>query len=67
MKVIALPYLHEILKPFVDQIYQDKRTVELDPSQLDRLAFFKFEELRTSTYKHSDHENDRHHDYDYYY
>ena len=36
MKIIAMPYLHGLLKHNVDQMYEDKRVVELDPSQLDR-------------------------------
>ena len=36
MKIIAMPYLHDLLKVHVDQMYEDKRVVELDPSQLER-------------------------------
>uniref|UniRef100_A0A1X7U651 Ras GTPase-activating protein n=2 Tax=Amphimedon queenslandica TaxID=400682 RepID=A0A1X7U651_AMPQE len=34
MKVVALPYLHETLKPVIDTIFNDKKLVELDPDQL---------------------------------
>ena len=36
MKIIAMPYLHDLLKPFIDRIYEDKRQVELDPAQFDK-------------------------------
>ena len=36
MKIIAMPYLHGLLKVPVDQMYEDRRVVELDPTQLDR-------------------------------
>lgn len=36
MKIIAMPYLHDLLRPFIDRIYEDKRIVELDPSQFDK-------------------------------
>ncbi|XP_072034910.1 rasGAP-activating-like protein 1 isoform X2 [Amphiura filiformis] len=37
MKVVGMPYLHETLKPVVDQIYEEKKMVELDPQKMDRL------------------------------
>ena len=37
MKVVGMPYLHETLKPVIDQIYEEKKMVELDPQKMDRL------------------------------
>ena len=31
---MALPYLHETLKPVVDMIFNDRKLIELDPDQL---------------------------------
>ncbi|XP_078680430.1 rasGAP-activating-like protein 1 [Branchiostoma floridae x Branchiostoma belcheri] len=35
LKVVGMPYLHEVLRPVVDQIFEDKKTVELDPCKVD--------------------------------
>ena len=37
MKVVGMPYLHETLKPVIDQIYDEKKLVELDPQKMERL------------------------------
>ncbi|RMC06044.1 hypothetical protein DUI87_17589 [Hirundo rustica rustica] len=35
MKVVGLPYLHEVLKPAVNRIFEEKKYVELDPSKME--------------------------------
>ncbi|NXN42792.1 RASL1 protein, partial [Rhinoptilus africanus] len=35
MKVVGLPYLHQVLKPVVNRIFQEKKYVELDPGKMD--------------------------------
>ncbi|XP_075625733.1 rasGAP-activating-like protein 1 isoform X2 [Balearica regulorum gibbericeps] len=35
MKVVGLPYLHEVLKPVVNRIFEEKKYVELDPGKMD--------------------------------
>ncbi|RLV63345.1 hypothetical protein DV515_00018366, partial [Chloebia gouldiae] len=35
MKVVGLPYLHEVLKPVVNRIFEEKKYVELDPSKME--------------------------------
>ena len=37
VKVAALPYLHETLKPLIDTIFSDKKVVELDEQQAKQL------------------------------
>ncbi|NWU73129.1 RASL1 protein, partial [Pterocles burchelli] len=34
MKVVGLPYLHEVLKPVVNRIFEEKKYVELDPGRM---------------------------------
>ncbi|XP_035196664.1 rasGAP-activating-like protein 1 isoform X2 [Oxyura jamaicensis] len=35
MKVVGLPYLHEVLKPVVNRIFEEKKYVELDPCKME--------------------------------
>ncbi|KFP85143.1 RasGAP-activating-like 1, partial [Acanthisitta chloris] len=35
MKAVGLPYLHEVLKPVVKRIFEEKKYVELDPSKME--------------------------------
>ncbi|NXT02077.1 RASL1 protein, partial [Jacana jacana] len=35
MKVVGLPYLHEVLKPVVNRIFEEKKYVELDPGKIE--------------------------------
>ncbi|NXE44257.1 RASL1 protein, partial [Ptilorrhoa leucosticta] len=35
MKVVGLPYLHEVLKPVVNRIFEEKKYVELDPGKVE--------------------------------
>ncbi|NWS78000.1 RASL1 protein, partial [Crotophaga sulcirostris] len=35
MKVVGLPYLHEVLKPVVTRIFEEKKYVELDPGKME--------------------------------
>uniref|UniRef100_H0ZZ95 RAS protein activator like 1 n=1 Tax=Taeniopygia guttata TaxID=59729 RepID=H0ZZ95_TAEGU len=35
MKLVGLPYLHEVLKPVVSRIFEEKKYVELDPSKME--------------------------------
>ncbi|NXK48438.1 RASL1 protein, partial [Chauna torquata] len=35
MKVVGLPYLHEVLKPMVNRIFEEKKYVELDPCKME--------------------------------
>ncbi|XP_064889939.1 rasGAP-activating-like protein 1 isoform X1 [Columba livia] len=35
MKVVGLPYLHEVLKPMVNRIFEEKKYVELDPGKME--------------------------------
>ncbi|KAM6340300.1 rasGAP-activating-like protein 1 [Alca torda] len=35
MKLVGLPYLHEVLKPVVNRIFEEKKYVELDPGKMD--------------------------------
>ncbi|NXJ86283.1 RASL1 protein, partial [Trogon melanurus] len=35
MKVVGLPYLHEVLKPVVNRIFEEKKYVELDPGKME--------------------------------
>ncbi|NXU98963.1 RASL1 protein, partial [Cettia cetti] len=35
MKVVGLPYLHEVLKPVVNRVFEEKKYVELDPSKME--------------------------------
>ncbi|NWT96605.1 RASL1 protein, partial [Urocynchramus pylzowi] len=35
MKVVGLPYLHEVLKPVVNRIFEERKYVELDPGKME--------------------------------
>ncbi|XP_077043897.1 LOW QUALITY PROTEIN: rasGAP-activating-like protein 1 [Agelaius phoeniceus] len=35
MKAVGLPYLHEVLKPVVNHIFEEKKYVELDPGKME--------------------------------
>ncbi|XP_061459322.1 rasGAP-activating-like protein 1 isoform X5 [Rhineura floridana] len=35
MKVVGMPYLHEVLKPIVNRIFEEKKYVELDPCKIE--------------------------------
>ncbi|XP_030073805.1 rasGAP-activating-like protein 1 isoform X2 [Microcaecilia unicolor] len=35
MKVVGMPYLHGVLKPVINQIFEEKRYIELDPCKID--------------------------------
>ncbi|XP_041421828.1 rasGAP-activating-like protein 1 isoform X4 [Xenopus laevis] len=35
MKIVGMPFLHEILKPIINRIFEEKRYVELDPCKID--------------------------------
>ncbi|NXH82735.1 RASL1 protein, partial [Edolisoma coerulescens] len=35
MKVVGLPYLHEVLKPMVNRLFEEKKYVELDPGKME--------------------------------
>lgn len=35
MQVVGLPYLHEVLKPVVNRIFEEKKYVELDPGKME--------------------------------
>ncbi|XP_068767601.1 rasGAP-activating-like protein 1 [Struthio camelus] len=35
MKVVGMPYLHEVLKPIVNRIFEEKKYVELDPCKME--------------------------------
>ncbi|KAM6403764.1 rasGAP-activating-like protein 1 [Rhynochetos jubatus] len=35
MKVVGLPYLHEVLKPVVNRVFEEKKYVELDPGKME--------------------------------
>uniref|UniRef100_A0A8B9UC96 RAS protein activator like 1 n=1 Tax=Anas zonorhyncha TaxID=75864 RepID=A0A8B9UC96_9AVES len=35
MKVVGLPYLHEVLKPVVNRVFEEKKYVELDPCKME--------------------------------
>ncbi|NWI00055.1 RASL1 protein, partial [Tichodroma muraria] len=35
MKVVGLPYLHEVLRPVVNRIFEEKKYVELDPGKME--------------------------------
>ncbi|NXL90203.1 RASL1 protein, partial [Alectura lathami] len=35
LKAVGLPYLHEILKPVVNRIFEEKKYVELDPCKME--------------------------------
>lgn len=34
-QVVGLPYLHEVLKPVVNRVFEEKKYVELDPSKVE--------------------------------
>lgn len=34
-QVVGLPYLHEVLKPVVSRVFEEKKYVELDPSKVE--------------------------------
>uniref|UniRef100_A0A8C0U2Y2 RAS protein activator like 1 n=1 Tax=Cyanistes caeruleus TaxID=156563 RepID=A0A8C0U2Y2_CYACU len=35
MRVVGLPYLHGVLKPVVNRVFEEKKYVELDPSKME--------------------------------
>jgi len=35
LQVVGLPYLHEVLKPVVNRIFEEKKYVELDPGKME--------------------------------
>ncbi|XP_071427816.1 rasGAP-activating-like protein 1 isoform X2 [Pithys albifrons albifrons] len=35
MKAVGLPYLHEVLKPVLNRIFEEKKYVELDPGKME--------------------------------
>lgn len=35
LQVVGLPYLHEVLKPTVNRIFEEKKYVELDPGKME--------------------------------
>ncbi|XP_053558145.1 rasGAP-activating-like protein 1 isoform X2 [Bombina bombina] len=35
MKIVGMPYLHEVLRPIITRIFEEKRYVELDPCKID--------------------------------
>ncbi|XP_021567650.1 rasGAP-activating-like protein 1 [Carlito syrichta] len=35
MKLVGMPYLHEVLKPVVSRVFEEKKYIELDPSKMD--------------------------------
>ncbi|KAM4809693.1 rasGAP-activating-like protein 1 isoform 1-T1 [Rhinophrynus dorsalis] len=35
MKIVGMPFLHEVLRPIINRIFEEKRYVELDPCKID--------------------------------
>eukprot|EP00079_Xenopus_tropicalis_P034279 XP_017948050.1 PREDICTED: rasGAP-activating-like protein 1 isoform X3 [Xenopus tropicalis] len=35
MKIVGMPFLHEILRPIISKIFEEKRYIELDPCKID--------------------------------
>ena len=35
MQAVGLPYLHAVLKPVVNRIFEEKKYVELDPCKME--------------------------------
>lgn len=35
MKLVGMPYLHEVLKPVVNRVFEEKKYMELDPCKMD--------------------------------
>ncbi|XP_066116606.1 rasGAP-activating-like protein 1 isoform X2 [Saccopteryx bilineata] len=35
MKLVGMPYLHEVLKPVINRVYEEKKYIELDPCKMD--------------------------------
>lgn len=35
LQVVGLPYLHDVLKPVVNRIFEEKKYVELDPGKME--------------------------------
>ncbi|XP_011853331.1 PREDICTED: rasGAP-activating-like protein 1 [Mandrillus leucophaeus] len=35
MKLVGMPYLHEVLKPMISRIFEEKKYMELDPCKMD--------------------------------
>lgn len=35
MKLVGMPYLHEVLKPVINRVFEEKRYIELDPCKID--------------------------------
>ncbi|XP_043924371.1 rasGAP-activating-like protein 1 [Protopterus annectens] len=35
MKIVGMPYLHEVLKPLINRIFEEKKYIELDPCKIE--------------------------------
>ncbi|XP_011887694.1 PREDICTED: rasGAP-activating-like protein 1 isoform X6 [Cercocebus atys] len=35
MKLVGMPYLHEVLKPMISRVFEEKKYMELDPCKMD--------------------------------
>ncbi|XP_016012968.2 rasGAP-activating-like protein 1 isoform X1 [Rousettus aegyptiacus] len=35
MKLVGMPYLHEVLKPVINRVFEEKKYMELDPGKMD--------------------------------
>nr|XP_025745428.1 rasGAP-activating-like protein 1 isoform X1 [Callorhinus ursinus] len=35
MKLVGMPYLHEVLKPVINRVFEEKKYMELDPCKMD--------------------------------
>ncbi|KAM8816946.1 rasGAP-activating-like protein 1 isoform 2-T2 [Rhynchonycteris naso] len=35
MKLVGMPYLHEVLKPVINRVFEEKKYIELDPCKMD--------------------------------
>ncbi|XP_072004335.1 rasGAP-activating-like protein 1 isoform X2 [Engystomops pustulosus] len=36
MKIVGMPFLHEVLRPIISRIFEEKKYVELDPCKIDQ-------------------------------
>lgn len=34
-QLVGMPYLHEVLKPVISRVFEEKKYIELDPSKMD--------------------------------
>lgn len=34
-QLVGMPYLHEVLKPVINRVFEEKRYIELDPCKID--------------------------------